>query len=277
MVKDLLGQKFGKWTVLNRNPVNYQKKEARWDCVCECGTKHTITGRVLARGGSKSCGCADKKNMDLTGKRFGSMVVQGLHEENAREGARLWKCLCDCGNLTLVRTAPLNNGSSQSCGCKRNEGRKGEKHHLVIKMRNRYGEIISEKDYWYKAASRTMHNAQRKGVPFGFESRAEMALYLRHIATPNCPVFDVPFTSGVDKKPTRFSPSVDKIVPELGYVPGNIQIISYRANTMKSDANPSQLFKFAVWAIKHTMKLWGRDKTLKLLEEGLRNDTSGTH
>ena len=32
------------------------------------------------------------------------------------------------------------------------------------------------------------------------------------------------------------SPSLDRIVPELGYVKGNIRVISNRANHLKSDA-----------------------------------------
>ena len=39
------------------------------------------------------------------------------------------------------------------------------------------------------------------------------------------------------------SPSLDRIIPELGYVPGNIKVISSRANSMKNDASPElQLF-----------------------------------
>lgn len=37
------------------------------------------------------------------------------------------------------------------------------------------------------------------------------------------------------------SPSLDRIVPELGYVPGNIQVLSHRANTIKSNASRSEL------------------------------------
>lgn len=37
------------------------------------------------------------------------------------------------------------------------------------------------------------------------------------------------------------SPSLDKIVPELGYVKGNVWIISDRANRIKSDASLEEL------------------------------------
>lgn len=41
------------------------------------------------------------------------------------------------------------------------------------------------------------------------------------------------------------SPSLDKIDPTLGYVKGNIQVVSLLANTMKSSASIEQLVTFA--------------------------------
>lgn len=42
--------------------------------------------------------------------------------------------------------------------------------------------------------------------------------------------------------------TVDKIVPGLGYVPGNVRIISHQANVMKQDASLDQL--------KHIARQW---------------------
>lgn len=57
--------------------------------------------------------------IDLTGKRFGRLVV--LEQDFPKHGntnAR-WKCKCDCGNVVTVRSTCLRNGTSQSCGCYR--------------------------------------------------------------------------------------------------------------------------------------------------------------
>lgn len=43
------------------------------------------------------------------------------------------------------------------------------------------------------------------------------------------------------------SPSLDKYDPSLGYVPGNITVISYRANRFKSDATTEELEKLLKW------------------------------
>lgn len=43
------------------------------------------------------------------------------------------------------------------------------------------------------------------------------------------------------------SPSIDRIIPELGYVRGNIAVISMRANKLKSDATSEELERISAW------------------------------
>lgn len=68
-----------------------------------------------------------------------------------------------------------------------------------------------------------------------------------------CPILGIPLESAV-KFPTENSPSLDEIVVGNGYTPENIQIISRKANTMKSNATPEELIKFANWIYKTYVK-----------------------
>jgi hypothetical protein len=56
-----------------------------------------------------------------------------------------------------------------------------------------------------------------------------------------CPITLVPFKRGVRKVgPT--SMTLDRIIPALGYVPGNIAVISHLANTIKQDCTDPEVF-----------------------------------
>lgn len=57
------------------------------------------------------------------GMRFGRWTVK---EKAAPRGDKTtwWVCECDCGTIRDVRSTPLKRGTSQSCGCLRNELRK---------------------------------------------------------------------------------------------------------------------------------------------------------
>lgn len=57
---------------------------------------------------------------DLTGKRFGRLVVIRPTEERGPDGGIVWECLCDCGNTCLVWNNKLlrkNHSAKRSCGC----------------------------------------------------------------------------------------------------------------------------------------------------------------
>ena len=34
----------------------------------------------------------------------------------------VWKCICDCGNITYVTSERLQNGNTKSCGCLKSKG-----------------------------------------------------------------------------------------------------------------------------------------------------------
>lgn len=56
----------------------------------------------------------------------------------------------------------------------------------------------------------------------------------------HCPILGIPLFKGKSGGEAN-SPSLDRIEPELGYVPGNIVVISNRANRLKSDATIDEL------------------------------------
>lgn len=61
----------------------------------------------------------------------------------------------------------------------------------------------------------------------------------------HCPVLDIELNWAKPNGVLCYdSPSIDKVVPELGYVKGNVMVVSVMANAMKSNASPEVLRKF---------------------------------
>lgn len=122
---DIAGHVFGELTAIKPMPrpeSGWGGGEVRWLCKCSCGKTHSAHARVLRLGNVKSCGC--KKNasrvngplIDLTGRRFGRLVV--LHQEPVEgSGKRMWRCRCDCGGESAPRGTDLMAGNTKSCGC----------------------------------------------------------------------------------------------------------------------------------------------------------------
>lgn len=117
---DLTGQKFGRLIAIKRIPMedDGKSKFAWWECQCECGNKASVRASLLRNGGTKSCGCLNKETrkyyMDLTGKRYGDLVV--LRKIND-ESPFVWECICECGNKVTIRGDDLKQRKTRSCGC----------------------------------------------------------------------------------------------------------------------------------------------------------------
>lgn len=56
-VIDLLGRKFGTWTVIARGPAGKCGDSARWLCRCDCGLERQVMSGNLQGGSSTNCGC----------------------------------------------------------------------------------------------------------------------------------------------------------------------------------------------------------------------------
>lgn len=130
----------------------------------------------------------------------------------------------------------------------------GDKNPIRIKHQKLYDvEFLPVGDPWLGIASAILHRCQENKIEFDFSSRHHLARYLVDIAPERCPVFGykLSFENGNRQHGFRGNlPSVDRIDPALGYIPGNLQVISFRANAMKSDASPEELRLFAQWVLK---------------------------
>lgn len=65
---DMYGKKFGRLTVVSRT-ANSKNREARWNCLCDCGEMSTPRGSDLRRGTAASCGCLSRERSTTHGMR----------------------------------------------------------------------------------------------------------------------------------------------------------------------------------------------------------------
>jgi len=106
----------------------------------------------------------------------------------------------------------------------------------------------AKRTYQAKEWRRVLINAARArakklGLPF--------ALTVENITWPEfCPILGLrldptPCIGQGRKSDNR--PTIDRVVPALGYVPGNVAVISWRANRLKSDARLQDLEAIVRW------------------------------
>jgi hypothetical protein len=134
--------------------------------------------------------------------------------ERAEENARKWKA---------------NNPDRT-----RAHGRKSYRKHRVATLERR--QQGDPKGYLIRSAR---YRAAAKKIPF--------ALTPEHIHIPSvCPALGMPLEFGRGAAHDN-SPTLDRFDPSLGYVPGNVHVISHLANRIKNSSTVEQIEAVAHW------------------------------
>lgn len=165
---------------------------------------------------------------DLTGVQFGLLIAR---KRVRGSSPTRWWCDCKCGRTVQIPISGLtvNAPHRTSCGCRGFR----VKHGMSFT-----GRVAPEYRLWIGAHAR----AKTKHLPFNIKPQ--------DIKIPKrCPLLGIPlFTTGKRGNPN--SPSVDRIIPRLGYVVDNIWVVSYKANRVKGDLTLNEM--------KRLVKNWER-------------------
>ena len=89
--------------------------------------------------------------------------------------------------------------------------------------------------------------SKKVGLPF--------AITEKDIKIPRrCPALGILLRQGAGRRRLDSSPTLDRLNPRLGYVPGNVVVISYLANTIKSNADYRQIGAVYRWLKRLTLR-----------------------
>lgn len=89
-----------------------------------------------------------------------------------------------------------------------------------------------------------LRQARTRAKKFGLEFNIELS----DISIPStCPVLGIPIFRDSTQQTKSHSPSIDRIDNSRGYVKGNVAVISFRANTLKSDGTTEDFEKILTY------------------------------
>ena len=240
------------------------KIQITWRIRCSCGFEkdishdslNTLRSRIKLKKTKPHCECPihDEEERYKIDDQYDLLTIIGYkkctREEAGRKkdnNIRRWylMCTCKCGEKTaenpyLIPTneieSSLLKGLGFGCGCKTANLTKTHGKSETIECKRLY---------------RLKSKAKRKKLEFDLEMDD-------CIAPQRCPVFDIaliPSNKELSDNPPQNAPHQDRLIPSKGYTKDNINFISAKANTMKSNATVAQIRKVADWLEKKLIEI----------------------
>lgn len=158
------------------------------------------------------------EKIDLTGKKFGSLMVLNDSRKRTKAGEILWRCQCDCHkkNVLDVRGYNLRNGLTRSCGC------------LVLKTNTKHGDGGKTKLYrtWLNIKQRCSNKKLREYKWYGKRGIKVCKEWMNDFQK---------FKQWALKNGYKPGLSIDRIDPNGNYSPENCQWITIEENRKRSN------------------------------------------
>ncbi len=173
--------------------------------------------RVKKDGKTARC----KKCLDLQKKEYRATHKEqrNEYERNRRENDEQWKEQISNRNKKYFEKMKEENGER------------------LRHYKDKCKEWNDTKDLRYNMWMGARDRAYNKNLEFNIE--------MEDIIIPElCPILNIPLVKNI-KQAGKDSMTLDRIIPELGYVKGNVRVISRLANTMKQDASFEELKLFS--------------------------------
>jgi len=234
--EEFIGARFGKLKVndIFRNHEN----RACANCTCDCGNFHTLLIDNLKKSSSTiSCGCIPKT--DLTGQRFGCLVVLRYLKLTPRP-FYLWLCQCDCGRTREVLSYNLTSLYTKNCGDLSVHPRK------IIKSR---GDIQSS----YLSQIRCSAKIRNLEVNITLEYLWDIFI----AQNKQCALsgMDIVFGNKSKRYPVKQTASLDRIDSSKGYIIGNVQWVHRDINFMKQAYDQEYFIDLCQKIVNHKRKI----------------------
>lgn len=231
---DLFGQKFGKLNV-----VSFYKTirgRAHWSCICDCGNKKLVLGKLLRNGKVKSCGCWASSERILKfpiGTKIGFITIID-YCWHYNESCYYYRYRCICGKKRWTHRPGGCKQNSCDCQGKSFNGLSGT------------------------VFSRIKRSAKKRNLSWKVSIKYLWNLFL--IQKGKCAL------SGIKIKLCRNSQkstaSLDRINSNSGYEVGNIHWVHRDVNTIKWDYTESELYNWSKLIYKHNKNKYEPDDSI---------------
>ena len=168
------------------------------------------------------------KRLDLSGKRFGRLVVQ---REWTVYGKLKWQCLCDCGNTHYAISAELTSGHVKSCGCYRQDVKSlaAGRAAFNVLCRN-YKRHAKERNLAFMLTEQEFETLTKQCCKYCGAPPSQIALSR--------------------SEPYLYN-GVDRVNNEIGYVPTNVVPCCGICNRAKRDLTLEQFLAWAQRLLRH--------------------------
>jgi len=170
------------------------------------------------------------KANDLSNRRFGKLIVLS-REPNDKKGNTKWKCICDCGETTIVAGQKLTGGRTRSCGCLRGGSNKAS-----------YDTSSPEYRTWQAMKRRCDNKKSEKWDRYGGRGVSVCSRWLDSFEA---------FLEDMGPKPSD-SHSIERIDNDEGYYPDNCKW----ASTGEQSNNKSSNVYIEYNGMTKTLKQW---------------------